>query len=263
MIDLLSEIRQEADNILENEIIKLGAAKTLAQAEKEKEAVLRWQRNPNQKDFEFLYKSLKPVIQMQLNKYTKGSPVPMGTFQGDTMLLFVKALKTYNPLAGAKVSVHVANTMKRLFRKNLTYQNVVRFSGENLIGKMTMYDNGKEKLEDKLGREPTSLELADELGWSLKKVKEMEKKRVKDFYVSDTSMPLVDETAASTRFKDKLNYLYMFEARGTEKLVLEYLFGLGGKPEIKRNKDIALKVGITPNRVSQIKGKYARKLERI
>lgn len=257
---MMDDILKMADELIGDDFEK--TANYNKQAKLEKEAVLRWQKDRNQKDFAYLYKSMQPVINSQLTRYTAGSPVPRATFRGEVAKLFVKALETYDPTKGTKLSTHLTTTLSRLFRINLQYQNVGRISSESLVAKMTSFQNRKSFLEDKLGREPSSTELADDLGWSLNDVEKLVREDRKDAFIGSDHW-VVDTSAADPRFKDKLNYLYQFEAKGKEKLVLEYTYGLGGKPEVKRNIDIARFAGITPNRVSQIKSKFAKKLRKI
>jgi len=61
--------------------------------------------------------------------------------------------------------------------------------------------------------------------------------------------------------KDKLTSIYHFQAGPEEKLVMEYLFGMGGQQMITSPTEISKRIGTTANRINQIKKKIYRKLE--
>ena len=227
----------------------------------EREAVLRWQKTKNQQDFDYLWGSLKPVVMNIVNKYSLGSTVPQAAFKGETMKLFVKALETYDPNRGAGLATHITHALKKLYRFNLHNQNVARIMSEGIAGKINTFTNRKVFLEERLGRPATAVELADDLGWPLKEVERVERDNRPDVMITGKHFGswLADQ-GPSSLFMDKLNTLYLFETNSKEKLVMEYTYGLGGKPSIKSNIEIAKKIGITPNRVSQIKAKLAKKL---
>lgn len=227
--------------------------------QQEIDACLRWQKNKNQEDFEFLWKSLKPILNKEIRKYESSQFIPQSAFKGEAAVGFVKALETYKPEFGTSLATHLTNNLRHLYRFNLAYQNVARIQSEGRAGKITMFGNRKTFLEDKLGRPPTAIEVADDVGWAVKDVEKMERDLRQDWMVG-TRHYVSDDSAATTKFMDKLNTIYMFDTTPKEKLVMEYLYGLGGKQKIKTNIEIARKVGITPNRVSQVKEKIARKL---
>jgi DNA-directed RNA polymerase specialized sigma subunit len=104
---------------------------------------------------------MRPVYQKEANKF-KSAPLPNSAIESQAKILTLKAFETYDP-SKSQLNTHVTNHLKHLQRYVLEYQNIGKIPEHRglAIGKyQTVFDN----LKEDLGREPTDMELADNLG---------------------------------------------------------------------------------------------------
>ena len=128
-------------------------------------------------------------------------------------------------------------------------QNAIRLP-ENMQLKVREFMNAKADLKEKLGREPTSEELADHLGWPLKKVVRMEKQLHNEASAS-TQIFEPEDPNRDSKLDLKLDLVYR-SLSPRDKLIFEYTTGYGGKPKLSNN-EIAKKLGVSAAYVSQRK----------
>ena len=110
-----------------------------------------------------LLKQFTPLIHSQVKKWD--GVVPIGVLTNEAKILASKAIDSYSPTKGAALGTHIANNLAPISRIVYTYQNTARLP-ENLTLKMQSFNSANEHLVSKLGREPTTDELRDELGWT-------------------------------------------------------------------------------------------------
>lgn len=107
------------------------------------------------------------------NKYSNVLPRPVVEAQLKQHTL--KAFDTYNPNMNTKLSTHVVNSWKKLSRANMANQQAIRLP-ENIALKYKVYNDGKEYLTEVLNREPTTVELAEHIGWGVDDVANLSKR---------------------------------------------------------------------------------------
>lgn len=188
--------------------------------------------------------SLDPLIQNQVDKFSK-TPLPRNSIEAEARRLAVKALEDYDPNK-AGLSTHVTNHMKHLQRFVSEYQNVGRIP-ENRSLAISKYLNLKTGLTEKLNREPTILELSDELAWSVSEVSRMEQELRNDLTMSPSASDEEDFFDADYNKTDETMEIVQFvywdpTLSNEQRKLLEYKFGLGGQPRLEI-KDIALRLG--------------------
>lgn len=218
-----------------------------------------WQDWKNKQDHESLNALLDymdPVIKSKVNTF-KSAPVPESALDLEAKKWAVKSFETYDPNKNTRLSTHTNNWLKKLNRYVYSRQNIGYIPEERII-KIRTYENVKENLETRLGREPSQTELADELAWPLNEVVRMEKELRKDVAPTDAMMDFGYITSDPN--KEVLNYIY-FELSPKEQVVYDYTVGTHGKPQLSGN-EIAKKLNIAPSQVSQIKRKIGDKMER-
>ena len=138
-----------------------------------------------------------------------------------------------------------------------TYQNPGRIP-ETRIYDIRELQDAEQRLDDRLGRAPTQLELADKLKWSPRQVdllqREVRKALPTGQFEHDPS------SFVPSRQKEVLRLL-PYELTNEERSVFEYIYGVGGKPKLGPGA-IARKLGISAPKVSRLKktiaGKYAK-----
>ena len=117
-----------------------------------------------------LLKRMDPVIQATVNKWS--GAVSRQALLNEAKMLAVKAFDSYDPSRGAALATHVVSNLSPISRTVYTYQNVARIP-ENITLKLHSYNTAVENLKATHGREPTTDELHQELGWSAPEINKL------------------------------------------------------------------------------------------
>lgn len=141
-------------------------------ADRDLELWQKWHQSKSSTDLEALLRELNPLIQAEVNR--RSGTLNRGTLQTQAKILTVKALESYDPIRGVKLSTHVTNQLQKLSRMNYANQNAFRVPEQNMLQFQT-YQVAKDQLEGTMGRAPTVDELSDELRWSSKRVLQMQR----------------------------------------------------------------------------------------
>lgn len=196
---------------------------------------------------------LEPLIQSEVNKW--GQAVPRPALEAKAKLLAVEALETYDPKKGAAVGTHVASRLRKLSRSVYPYQNVARVP-ENQQLYFHTYNVASNKLQDSFGRDPSVDELADELGWS--------QKRVTHFQNAFSRRELVESEGAyweGERDEGIIDF-YHHGLAPRDKQIFEDIIGYNGKIPMK-NPELMKKYNMTQAQLSYLKRKYMQDLQRV
>ena len=129
---------------------------------KEKEFKL-WEDWSSKEDYKArneLLTSLNPLLMKQVNKYN-ASPIPRTALETEARVLALNAFDSYDP-SKAQLNTHVTNHLKHLQRFVLNYQNVGKIPESRGLA-ISKFQNIQSNLTEDLGREPTAIELADNL----------------------------------------------------------------------------------------------------
>jgi len=204
-----------------------------------------------------LIKSLRPVIYSQgVRQWVDRVPVQTAVLEGKAVQLAIGALGNYDPTK-AQLNTHITNQLKSMHRFATTRQNMTRLTEarRRLVGP---YQRAHARLRDKLEREPTVMELAEEMKESPKNVEKL-LLEMKDDLMASGAMndPFIDETPES-RLKLQL---IRYSLTKDEEKVFDYLTGQGGRPLITSTGEIARKEGWADSKVSQLKNSIMRKWE--
>jgi DNA-directed RNA polymerase specialized sigma subunit len=227
------------------------------QERKEKDLELweKWRRTNSPKDLEDLLRSLQPLIYRETQKWQ--SSIPAAALESKARLLTVEALKSYDPNRGAAIATHISSRLRKLSRTAYPQQNVARLP-ENKQLLYSTFNIAKTKLEEETGRDPTHEELADELGWTPKKVW--------DFERSFGRRELVESEGAFLDFDNSsgsvLTDFFYRDLPPSDKLLFEDITGYGGKAVLK-TEALLKKHRITQGQLSYKKRQFADKLKGI
>lgn len=124
------------------------------------------------KDLRPLVQSMRPLVQERVNVYSGRVPIPPEALEAEFKNHAVKAIKTYDPNRGAKLSTWVRSNIRKGGRFVSTYQNVGRVV-EDRVSKISEYKLAKEQLLEQSGRAPTDAQVARKLRWSVPEVQRM------------------------------------------------------------------------------------------
>lgn len=208
-----------------------------------------------------LLNSLSPVITSQVNRH---APPRMyrPAIEAEARALTVRALKRYDPAKGAQITTHVTTNLRGLNRFVKKHQNFTRIV-EAQAHKIGEYQRTQDALTEELGRPPTSIELAERMKLSVKKVERLKLEMRPDIFV----LPIAGEegggdlnpfTEMSPVHREIIEML-PYDLSTEELLVFNHLFGLHGKKKIASTGEIARALGWSDSKVSQVKNKISAK----
>jgi DNA-directed RNA polymerase specialized sigma subunit len=235
------------------------AAKDDLSTTKQKEIDLwnHWKENGEQPDhLRPLLHSLRPVIRGQANFWASRADLPPEAVHAEFTNQAVRALQTYNPDKGAALGSWVRTNLRKAQRWVSQYQDPTRIQ-ENRYYKTGAWDNAVATLDDQLGREPTTRELSEHLGWSEAEAGRMEAEKRKSGF--STGFEGYDQTSIMpSRESEKLR-LVRYELGPNELQVFDYTVGANGKPQLRPG-EIAKKLSMSPSKVTRIRTAIAKKL---
>ena len=198
-----------------------------------------WTQDPSTDNLAAVLDSLKPTITAAVASYGgAGNPQIMAKAR----VVAAKAIKNYNPAAGASLPTWVSNQLRQLTRD-------IRKSGNDLsVAEGIQLDGyrlyqAENEFQDEHGREPTLAELADITHLSTRRIRNIRKKLkavVMDGAATSEAGDSLVSTVETDFSKDAIDYVY-HEADTTDKKLLEYLTGYGGE-DLLDYKTIMLKL---------------------
>lgn len=244
---------------IDDEFEKWAAKKDLAETQKiEFDMWQTWKdggQDPN--DLRPLLQSFKPLIRNKSNSWANRADLPPAAVHAEFNKQFVNALKTYNPTKGAGLSTWVTNRLQKAQRWVSKYQDPMRIQ-ENRYYKTGEWDNAMATLDEQFGREPTTREMAEHLGWSEAEAGRMEAEKRKSLYSS--GFEGYDPTSIMpSREAEKLR-LIRYDLSPEELQVFDYTVGANGKPQLRPG-EIAKQLGMSPSKVTRIRNSITKKLE--
>lgn len=224
-----------------------------------KDMVSVWNKDPNEELTSIILQKLKPTINSAMTSYAPGHSKDLAV---KAAKLSLEALKTYDPTRGVDPTTHVFNNLRRLNRISNKRQNIIPISERHAMEYKVM-QQAADRFMDTFDREPSDLELADETGFSLKKIQKL---RYGNAVASESSQ-INEETHTSTAFSSDVTdddyYDYVYRSVGPiDQKIMEWASGKYGKAPLS-NKDIAAKLHITPAAVSQRRQKILNMLSEV
>lgn len=217
-----------------------------------------------------LFKSFSGLIKQRVNKY-RGAEVPAAAIEMNVKKEFVNGLKTYDPSKGTTLATHVNNTMMKATRFVDNNKNAARVSSH--IGEKIGYFNSvKATLADRLGYEPDAQAIHDHLvtephehlgSPSLKQIIRFNKDQRKALLESGSNpLDLMGKRTTLSGIdprEEEVIRLIVPMLTPEERAVHEYLYGLNGKPELRKG-EIAKKMGWDAPKVSKTIEKIRKKV---
>jgi len=220
---------------------------------KQKDAELwrTWKRTQNPSDLQALLDQMKPIIAREVNKWA--SAMSRSLLEAEAKRLAVEAFRAYDPNQGTALSTYVASRLPKLSRMVYSTQNTARLSETKALLFHT-YNVGTNELRDRLGRDPTSEELQDRLGWSKKKLDQFQRQASRKEYVESEEHPDYDTA------EDHLVDFIYHDLTPLQKLIFEYSTGYLGKPQLS-GKELMKKLNITQGQLSYQKSLIVQRVD--
>lgn len=205
----------------------------------DQENILQWQKTKDPQLFADLVVRYQPVVNKVVGQYRTVGVSP-ATLRAEATTQLIKSFKSYDPKHGTQPTTHVWNNLKKVQRvasESLMSGHIP----ENRALKRSTFTIVRDNLEDRLGREPSTSEISDEIGWNQKEVARMSHELGGEATASKASFDFYGN-AITKEQPDKalVDYMY-FDSSGPDQVILEHTFGYAGKP-ILNNKQIAKKL---------------------
>lgn len=205
-----------------------------------------------------LLKQFEPLIYNQVKKWD--GIVPRDVLKNEAKVLAANSFDTYNPNKGAALSTHVTNNLAPLSRTVYTYQNTARLP-ENVTLKMHSFNAANDHLTSVLGREPTTDELKDELGWTGTEINRIKQYNRKDLVESGGAVSGDFYDWSEDSEDDELAAIY-FSLMPDEKKFFEDLTGYNGARTLS-TKELLDKYNISQAQLSYKKSLLTKKVNKI
>lgn len=227
------------------------------------DAYASWLRDRSPANMTRLLDSLAPTINSEITRFEGPRPL----LRSRARVLAIKAIKSYNPMSGAKLKSWVVTNLQPLSRYGQR-QRDVRIP-EVALRQAAAVNRVTQDLKDEFGRDPTDEEIADELGMSPKRVA-----RVREMAVASVPTGRFDEMEGAdgdtsispgvvtpSRVPFAQDAVYM-SLNDTDKLIFDMLTGSHGKKQVS-GKAVAAKLGVTPASISQRASAIANQISEV
>jgi len=218
-----------------------------------------WKTEPTPDNMAKVIEALSPTINAEVQRYQGSKPI----VRGRAKTLAIKAVKSYDPQHGAALRSWVVTQLQPLAR----YSQQMRplRTSELAIRQAAEADRVRRELSDTMGRDPSDEELADEIGLSVTRIKDL-RKRVKPtvyetaFESPDTEGPSLLPGTVDTDKVDMAEAIVYDSLAPRDKTIYDLKVGRHGKTAIP-NQQIAKRLGVTPALISQRSAMIAEQMQ--
>lgn len=246
------------------ELVKEGAKKPpqfSERAQKDYELWQAWKESGEHPDyFRPLLQNCRGLIRKASYRWEKNIDLPPAVIHAEFNKQFLNAARRYDPNKGSAFNTWVTNNLRKANRYLNTYQNPARIVETRTGHQKGLYDNAISTLEDQYGRDPTTNEVSDHLGWSPAEVGRAKAESRKALYTSNYSDGLDPSIHMPSRETELLKMIKP-QLSHEETLVYEHLIGDGGKEKLRPG-EIATKLGWNPSKVTRLKNAIADKIKK-
>lgn len=210
-------------------------------------AITRWQTGDKSAAGQIL-QYLKPTISSALRSFAPGQQNMLNI---QAAKLALSSMSTYDPSKNVQPSTHAFNALQRLNRVRRQRQNIIHVS-QDTVYKFNIIQQKSAQLQDQLGRQPTTQQLADSLGMSQKKIQQITSRSNGIINDSSAVSQMTGQSTFSTKNVSDKDYIdYTYRSLGPiQQKIMQWSLGLNGKKMLS-NIQIAKKLNISPGAVSQ------------
>lgn len=210
-----------------------------------------WLKDKSSENMSKVVDAYAPTINSEIMRYSGSKPL----LRSRARILTVKAVKSFNPMSGARLQSWIVTNLQPLSRYGQRQRQDVHVP-EVAMRQAASVARVTEELKDELGRDPTDEELADEIGISVQRVKKVRGMAVPSVYSSSLESQIGDDqsfsepgvvTPSKVPFAQEAVYQGL-DSR--DRMIFDGITGIhGGKP-VPANV-IAARLGVSPAYISQ------------
>lgn len=214
------------------------------------EAYDKWVVDQTPENMSGVLDSLMPTINAEIMRYEG----PKAHLRSRAKALAVNAVKTYNPMGGAKLQSWVVTNLQPLSRYGQGLRDVK--APELAIRQAAELARVSKEMSDDLGRDPTDDELADEIGISKKRIQRIRRQVVPSVTAgSFDALQETDEGAGAPGVITPSRVPYAQEAvymslDPRDRFIFDARTGGHGQAALSVG-EVARRLGVSPAAVSQ------------
>ena len=131
-----------------------------------------WVANRTPENMAGLVEAFMPTVNAEIMQYSG----PKELLRSRGRYLVTQAIKSFNPMGGARLNSWVVTNLRQLSRYGKRLRPVR--ASETMLRNAAELSSVERRLEDDLGRKPTDDELMDETGWSKKTIADIRRSAV-------------------------------------------------------------------------------------
>lgn len=220
-----------------------------------------WKSNPSPETRGALLHKVQPIIDTAIHTHVGPSASPVVKTQAKLMAL--NSLNSYDPEKGS-MRTHMISQLRGLQRTAAQGNQIISIPERVALNRRHLMD-AEGSLRDKLGRDPSDMEIADHTGLSLKRIG-----YIRQAHSGTNTGSIIDEEGEvhspasvipGAHSKDDAWADMIYHDLGdTDRSIMEYTLGLRGVQPISTN-EIAARVGLSPGAISQRKAKIQSMLD--
>ena len=215
-----------------------------------------WSADPSPENTTTLLQHMEPIMGTAISRYA-GKDDPLIRSRARRMTL--DAFRTFDPSRGVRLTTHVMNHLQGLRRASRQQQQFLRVP-ERAAMEQAYMQRMEAELQETLGRDPSTTELADYSGLPLPKIA-----RLRKYTPGAAESSLSDDTAITNPLDPydremRIAELLHSELTERDQKIMEWSLGMYGTPKLS-NLEIASRLGVTPGAVSQRKSLLQKRLD--
>lgn len=222
-----------------------------------------WLKDRSPANMSRLLDSFSPTINSEITRYEGSKPL----LRSKARILAIKAIKSFDPSAGARLQSWIVTNLKPLARYGQQQRDVK--IPEIALRQAAEVNRVAKELADDLDRDPTDEEVADEIGISAKRVADVRRMAVASVPSGqmdempgddgDQSIAPAVSTPSPLPFAQEAVYMSLGDE---DKAIFDSLTGSHGKKPMSA-KALSLMLGVSPAAISQRASRIGRQISEV